>query len=44
MWYGGVARFDAPKLEKDENRFYTLKIKLGYDVHVFELAQQIIKK
>ena len=44
MWYGGVARFDAPKLEKDENRFYTLKIKLGDDVHQFELAQQIIKK
>lgn len=31
-------------LKKDENRFYTLRIKLGEDVHQFELAQQIIKK
>ena len=43
MWYGGAVRFEAPALEEDENRWYSLTIRLGKDVHTFELNQNIMK-
>ena len=41
MWYGGLTRFEAPELKKDESRLYTLVVRVGGDTHTFELRQQI---
>ena len=43
MWYGGITRFDAPELQKGEQRFYTLSISLGKETHTFQLTQKINK-
>lgn len=43
MWYGGITRFDAPALKKDEQRVYTLSIMLGKETHTFQLTQNINK-
>ena len=44
IWYGGITRFDAPELKKDEKRTYTLVINLGGDKHSFQLNQAINEK
>ena len=44
MWYGGITRFDAPELKKDEKRTYTLVINLGGDKHSFQLNQAVNEK
>ena len=44
MWYGGITRFDAPELKKNEKRTYTLIINLGGDKHSFLLNQAINSK
>ena len=43
MWYGGAARFEAPALKDEESRWYTLTIRLGDDIHSFQLNQSLIK-